>query len=57
MIENNHIIVPLYIKIAFVFGAIAGIYQMIWVRKDGKRNPEKYIKDEEQRVKSFFDVI
>ena len=57
MIENNPIIVPLYIKIAFVFGAIAGIYQMIWVRKDGKKNPEKYMKEEEPRVKSFFDVI
>lgn len=57
MLENNPIVVPLYVKIAFSIGAIAGIYQMWWVRKDAKRNPEKYVKGEETRVKSFFDVI
>ena len=57
MIENNPIAIPVSIKIAFWLGAIAAFYQMRWVRKDAKINPDKYIKDEEPRVKSFFDVI
>ena len=56
MIENNPIVVPLYIKIAFVLGAAAGFYKMWWTRQDAKANPEKYEKPKELRVKSFFDV-
>jgi len=49
--------IPYYIIVSAVIGALYGLYEMWWVRTDSKRNPEKYTKEEEPRVKSFFDVI
>jgi|TARA_B100000287_G_C20099107_1_gene569598 hypothetical protein len=49
--------VPLYLVISFIIGIVWSMFEMWYVRKDGKKNPEKYVKEEEPRVKSFFDVI
>ena len=49
--------VPLYLGILAVLGCAYGIFEMFYVKIDAKRNPEKYQKEEEPRVKSFFDVI
>tara|TARA_R100001509_G_scaffold165068_1_gene144979 strand:- start:1020 stop:1193 length:174 start_codon:yes stop_codon:yes gene_type:complete len=49
--------VPLYLVISFIIGIVWSMFEMWYVRKDGKKNPKKYIKEEEPRVKSFFDVI
>ena len=49
--------IPIYITASAVAGLLYGLYEMLWIRKDAKKNPEKYIKEEEPRVKSFFDVI
>ena len=40
-----------------VAGVLWGVFEMWWVKYDAKQNPEKYEKEEETRVKSFFDVI
>tara|TARA_X000001036_G_C20296860_1_gene650688 strand:+ start:347 stop:502 length:156 start_codon:yes stop_codon:yes gene_type:complete len=49
--------VPFYIVACAVFGVVWGIFDMWWVKYDAKKNPEKYEKEEDPRVKSFFDVI
>ena len=49
--------VPLYLVISFIIGIVWSMFEMWYVRKDAKKNPEKYVKEEEPRVKSFFDVI
>jgi len=49
--------VPLYLIVSASLGFVYAIYEMWWIRRDAKRNPEKYVKEEEPRVKSFFDVI
>ena len=49
--------VPTYLIVLGTLGAIYGVFEMWWVRYDAKKNPQKYQKEEEPRVKSFFDVI
>lgn len=38
-------------------GVLFGIIELFYKKHDAKRNPQKYTKEEEPRVKSFFDVI
>ena len=49
--------VPTYLIVLDTLGAIYGVFEMWWVKNDSKKNPQKYQKEEEPRVKSFFDVI
>ena len=49
--------VPTYLIVLATLGGLYGAFEMWWVRIDAKRNPKKYQKEEEPRVKSFFDVI
>ena len=38
-------------------GVLFGIIELFYKKHDAKKRPEKYIREEEPRVKSFFDVI
>ena len=49
--------VPTYLIVCFVSGIILSVFEMWYVRFDAKINPQKYKKEEDPRVKSFFDVI